>query len=176
MIDSRLYKATSMAASGKVGEVPPSTEAVVAAIPQGFDARIKVRFVHARDIGVMTLDPGCSPRQGVPGPATVLLPGLVAKLQKADQQVITWLAKDSANAKRFLEQPVAALREAGIELDRSELKALERAHAAVREASVVPPGVTLERLDASAHRTARVGDKVPGKKSEPPRSDRGCRP
>lgn len=176
MIDAKRYQAISMAASGTVEAVPPSQEAVVAAIPQGYDARIRVRFVRARDIGAMTLDPGCSPRQGVPGPATELLPGIVTKLQKSDQQVVAWLAKDAANARRFLEHPVAALQEAGIELDRSELKALERSHAAVREASVVPPGVTLAEVDATAHRTARVGDKVPGKKSEPLRSDRSCGP
>jgi hypothetical protein len=174
MLDSKGTHAASTAGVGRLADVPPSNEPVVAAIPQGYEARINVRFVKARDIGTLIADPGCTPRLGVPGPASELLPGLVTKLQKADQQVVAWLAKDPANAKRFLEAPVAALQEAGIELDRSELKALDRSHAAVRETTVVPPGVTLDRLNVTASRTARVGDKGTGKKSDQTRADRGC--
>ena len=58
--------------------------------------------------------------------------------------MVAWLAKDAGNARRFLANPVAAMREAGVELSRADEKALARAGEAA-----APPA---RRLPASTWR------------------------
>lgn len=158
----------------------PSEAPVVATIQQGYETRLNVRLVRGREADIAVLARGCRPRQGAPrrdADPVALPPMLVDKLRAADAQVVAWLAKDSANAQRFFAEPVAALLDAGVELDRTEQKHLARAHGAVREASVVAPGVRVARLDVAAHRTARVGDVLKPSRPQPGRDDdTGCGP
>ena len=126
---------------------------------QTYDAKFNVRIVPARSLlDPAALRPRCRPRgntQGWTGPS--ISPGLVGALAKADKAVIGWLARDKANAQRFLADPVAALREAGVSLDRAQLKELVRARAAAETTHLVPPGVTVKEVAVEAFPKGRVG-------------------
>lgn len=76
------------------------------------------------------------------GPAvdpTYLPDHLVAKLRAANRQIVDWLARDSEHRKLFLERPVAALVQAGVDLTPNEMRTLVRAHQARRGASPARP-------------------------------------
>ncbi|HEX9945643.1 MAG TPA: hypothetical protein VGG03_26835 [Thermoanaerobaculia bacterium] len=159
---------------------PGTNEMIVARVPQGYDTNINIRFVPGRDIQWTPHALGCRPRQGAPrrDAEPVALPeSLAEKLKGANKKVIDWLAQDAANAQLFLARPVEALIKAGVDLSRSEQKALDRTHRAVGEASVIAPGVKVANLSASAYPTGRVGTLKPGPKMKDGRTnDCGCGP
>lgn len=136
-----------------------------AQVPQSYEAKFNVRIVPGRSLGDALVErPGCKPRGHRKGwgPLTAglvqeLTPALVDKLARADKAVMTWLAKDKANAQLFLAEPVQALSKAGVELDRSEQKALVRARAAAAATQLVPPGVDVISVVAEAVSGGRVG-------------------
>jgi len=134
---------------------------VKAQIPQDYEASFNVRLVPAhsleRDVQVQA---SCKPRGNSLGwdhGMATIDPGLVATLNKADKVMVAWLAKDTANAQRFLANPVAAIREAGVELTRAEEKALARANDATSAARVVGPGIKVASLSAQAFPNGRIG-------------------
>src|SRR5690606_31458295 len=86
---------------------------------------------------------------------------LVEKLVEANSRISAWLAKDPANARAYLDDPVAALGEAGVDLSRAEAKAVARAHAALKEEAVLPPGARIAALEAVAVKRGKVGDRTP---------------
>ena len=134
---------------------------VKAHVPQDYEANFNVRLVPARSLeNGIQLQPRCKPRGNMTGwdHGTVALdPGLVATLGEADKLMVTWLAKDTANAQRFLANPVAAMREAGVQLTRAEEKALARANEATSAARVVGPGINVVSLSAQVFPKGRVG-------------------
>jgi hypothetical protein len=67
--------------------------------------------------------------------AIELSEGLVGKLRGANRCLVEWLTRDTANRRLFLERPVAALVQAGVELTASEKRTLILAHEARRGAS-----------------------------------------
>jgi hypothetical protein len=153
------------ASGGANAEAQPAgemvTKVVKAQVPQEYDAKFNVRIVPGRSLGsVLEVKPHCKPRghrQGwFPGGLRID-PGLVATLAKADKAVVAWLARDAANAQRFLANPVAAMRDAGVELSRAEEKALSRASAAAAAARQVGPGVNVASVTAQAFPDGRVG-------------------
>ena len=119
---------TSNGASQTAGE--QLAKIVRAQVPQDYDANFRIRLVPARTLeSNLRLQPHCMPRGHVPSgdPSPFMIsPDLAATLSKADKVMISWLARDTANAQRYLADPVAALREAGVELSRAEEKALAR--------------------------------------------------
>ena len=137
-------------------------------VPQGYDARINIRLLPVRDICEIRSTPpllDCQPREGSPRRDVQAVPlpeSLVDKLRKANEKVIGWLAQDVANAQLFLVQPVEALTSAGVELTRSERKTLDRSHRAVKEATVIAPGVKVVDLSASADPRGHLGEPRPG--------------
>lgn len=137
--------------------------AVLASVPQGFESRIKVRLVPAREV-VLERRSGCQPRAGAPrreAQPLDLPEGLPEKIKDASKGVIAWLARDPANTTLYLADPVAGMAAAGVELTRAEQKALSRAHQPVRDASVVPPGVEVTELTVKAVARGKVGDTKP---------------
>ena len=62
---------------------------------------------------------------------------LVGKLRGANRRLIEWLARDAEHRRLFLERPVTALVEAGVELTHGEKQTLIRAHQTRRGASDV---------------------------------------
>ncbi len=150
-----------------------------AQVPQDYVVNINVRVVPGRSLkDVAVLAPRCRPRGHSTGWTPGLLalnPDVVATLAKCDKAMVAWLAKDKANTQRFLAAPVAAMREAGVELSRSDEKALARASAAAAATRVIPPGVKLASLSAETIPNGRVGNigvAKPGAKSD----DVGCGP
>lgn len=140
-------------------------------MPQSYDAKFNVRIVpgHAIRGGIAALS-SCEPRghrKGWDPVRSALRSELVGKLAKADKAVMTWLARDAGNGQRFLNTPVAALREAGVQLERAEEKALARMATAAADARVVPPGVNVLAVSAQAFPNGRVGNlgatRPPGK-------------
>jgi hypothetical protein len=139
----------------------------VAKVPQGYNSRIKIRLVPGRDIQFNPKVPSCKPRQGSfsKDAEQITIPeDLAAKLKDADKKVVAWLAQDVSNAQLFLKRPIEALVKAGIELSRTELKTLERAHRAVKEARVIAPGVNVVDISTSVDPKGRVGKIKPGLK------------
>jgi hypothetical protein len=144
-------------------------EMVVARVPQGFETRINIRFVPGREIRFPLEIFGCQPRQGAPrrdADPVPLPPGLPEKLKEVNRKVVEWLARDRANSQLFLERPVEALMKAGVELTRAEQKALARSHRGVTDSMVVPPGVKVVSLTASAYPKGRVGGLKPGPRAK----------
>jgi hypothetical protein len=60
---------------------------------------------------------------------------LVGKLRGANKRLVVWLASDAENRRLFLERPVTALVEAGVDLTHGEKQTLIRAHQMRRGAS-----------------------------------------
>jgi hypothetical protein len=153
---------------------------VMAKVPQDFNANFRIRLVPARDLDLSAeREERCRPRgqrKGwTVGPPT--LDGkLIATLNKADATMITWLAKDPTNARRFLSAPVAAMREAGVELSRAEAKALSRANEAAQAARVVGPGVRVASLVAEAYPNGRIGRLKPRPDADGDDEPFGCEP
>lgn len=146
----------------------------VVKVPQGYDTRINVRLVPGRNIQFTPDVLGCQPRQGAPRRAAepAALPERLAdKIRDANKQVIDWLAKDTGNAQLFLTHPVEALIKAGVDLTRTEQKALNRTHRAVIDATVIAPGVKVAAFTVSAFRTGRVGNLKPGPRRADSRED-----
>lgn len=148
---------------------------VMAKVSQDHEATFNIRVVPANSLGkVLEVQPKCKPRGHRTGwdlhDAVAISPGLVATLGKANNAMVAWLAKDTANTQRFLANPVAAMREAGVELSRSDEKALSRANAEASAARVVGPGVRIASLSAQTFPNGRVGGIGPSK------TDGGGRP
>lgn len=132
-----------------------------AVVPQDYEAKFNIRLVPGRSLenGVLA-QPRCKPRGHAPGwnhDTGTIAPDLVATLKNADKLMIAWLAKDTANAQSFLANPVAAMREAGVELARADEKALARANEDANSARVVGPGVQVASLSARAYPKGRIG-------------------
>lgn len=145
-----------------IGTVQP----IKAVVAPGDEAKVSVRLVPGRDIkGILTEPPKptCQPRGDRPyGLGAVAFPvELVEKLVEANSRISAWLAKDPANARAYLDDPVAALGEAGVDLSRAEAKAVARAHAALKEEAVLPPGARIAALEAVAVKRGKVGDRTP---------------
>ena len=154
-----------------IGESQPASDhlaqVVKAVVPQDHDAKFNIRLVpgHSLEKG-LELQPLCRPRGHAPGwnhGGLAIDPGLVATLSKANNAMVGWLAKDAGNAQRFLANPVAAMREAGVELSRAEEKALVRSNEAAAASRVVGPGVRITALSAKAYPNGRVGGIGPGR-------------
>lgn len=170
-------KSGTPSAPGASAAVEPTGTAVAAKVPAGFDATISVRLIAGREGVLRPEHRGCQPRKGAERRDTVavaLPDDLTTKLRGADKAVIAWLARDAANARRFLMSPVDALVEAGVELTRADQKALLRAHGAVRDVAAVPPGVDVSALSVAASARARVGSGKSSTKTAGNDADCGC--
>jgi len=156
---------------------------VKAAVPQDYKANFHIRLVPARSLesGVRA-EAQCMPRGHASGwhhGTETIDPGLVAVVNKGDKVMVAWLAKDTANAQRFLANPVAAMREAGVELSREQEKALARSNEAAATARVVGPGVNIASLSAQVYPKGRVGGLGSGRsggKIDGKTDDFGCAP
>jgi hypothetical protein len=158
-------------------------KAVIAKVPQEVAANFTVRLVPGRTLdGIDLRQVACRPRGNRTGwtPSHVAIdPGLLGVLSKADKAMVAWLARDSANAKRFLAEPVAALRESGVTLSRAEEKALARAHAEAGSDRVVGPGVKVASLDVKAYPNGFIGRLGPSRRdgtNDKPADSFGCEP
>lgn len=148
----------------QLASTPDDESPVVARVPQGFDANVKIRFLPERSIDVLTRPKGCHPRQGAERNNTdtvALPPELPGRLKERSKAVVAWLAKSPDNARAFLDNPVEALAQAELGFERAELKALSRTHEAVRNSAVLGPGVSLETLEVEGATRGKVGDRKP---------------
>ncbi|MBD8871159.1 hypothetical protein [Nocardioides donggukensis] len=148
---------------------------IKATIQPGFHSEVSIRIVPGRDFFKEPQREECAPRGDRPFVVRPMpLPtGLVDKLTEANTAVISWLAKDQANAQQFIDDPVAALERAGVELSRAEAKMLSRSNGALREDAVLPPGTSISKLTVSATKRGKVGDARPSKPSQDTSDDQG---
>jgi len=166
------------------GDLPAKVSAsegsnmVMARVPQGYDTEINIRLLPGKEISFTRDILGCHPRQGAPRRDADPLPlpeSLPGKLKDANKKVVDWLAQDPANARLFLASPVEALAKAGVELTRAEQKALDRTHRAMKEATVIAPGVKVSQLSTSVSPKGRVGDSKSSSRPKGGRTeDAGC--
>lgn len=130
------------------------TEVVKAKIPQESDANFNLRLRPGVSLdGPQKLAIGCRPRGNRPGGSwgtAGISPHVVATLVNANKTMVAWLAKDGANAKAFVMDPIGSMREAGVDLSRVEEKALARAYEGARATRVVGPGINVASLNAEA--------------------------
>jgi hypothetical protein len=137
-----------------------ASSAVMVQVPQEIESKIAVRLLPIREV-VLESVLGCQPRRRSPRRDAQPIPlpeGLAAKLKGANKRMIEWLARDSAAPGQFMADPVGTLVAAGVELSRAEQKALSRAHEAVRDVAVVPPGMKVAKFTVKATRSGKVGD------------------
>jgi hypothetical protein len=99
-------------------------------------------------------------------------PNLIEKLAGSEERLLEWLAKDEENRVSFLTNPLAALKEAGIELTPAEYEMLVRARNASAPTEFLPPGVGIVSLsvdiDEAEAEEAREAEEPP-----PPRGEGG---
>lgn len=148
-----------------------------AEVPQTYETKLNIRLVPGPSLETAVLaQPRCKPRGHSPGWSNdtgVISPDLLNTLKNADKLMVAWLAKDTQNAQSFLANPIAAMREAGLELTRVEEKALARSVDAAKSARVVGPGVNISAVSVQAYPAGRVGELGPLKPDVKP-IDFGC--
>lgn len=146
---------------GSVSTMPTESGSKIlkAQVAQTYDTRFNVRIVPARSlVDSVSSQPRCKPRGNKPGwTGPSMSSGLVDALASADRAMMEWLARDKGNAQRFLADPVGALRDAGVHLDRARLKELVRARTTAETTQRVPPGATVHEVTAEAFPNGRVG-------------------
>lgn len=175
-MDKRDNAATPLRQNAVAAQYLDKGSAVRAKVPQGYESKINVRFVPGR-FRLPAFVTGCQPRQGAPRRDVDLIPlpkTLVDKLQEVNVRVVEWLSREPANASLFLAQPVEALLKAGVELTRAEQKALLRTFNAANEERIIPPGVKLADLSATAAPKGRVSDRAGRPKPQPHDGNCGC--
>jgi hypothetical protein len=133
--------------------------AVTAKTHQGYEISVSVTVVGLHKIPTRLMV-GCAPRQGAEGVETdpLELPEPARKwLVEIDKGVTTWLAASPENAKAFLADPLRALQQAGVRVDRAQAKAIARLRERAAAAQVVAPGLQLKAV----HVTLNPGGRVP---------------
>lgn len=145
---------------------------VRAQIPQAYEMTLDFRVVPGHRLKTPLSQPHCEPRgnrQDWSLSRPTIDPQVLATLAKADEQMIKWLAEDTANVHRFLAAPVAAMRDAGVKLPRAIEKSLARASAEASAARTIGPGVTVVAVQAKAFpkgRVGSIGSTTPGDSTE----------
>jgi len=153
---------------GRPATTVGSTRPIAATVQPGFETSIAIRIVPATTLFPVE-EGGCRPRGdlGYTPPRPVLSDDLVATLTESSGLVTAWLAKQAAHAQLFVDDPVAALQQAGVDLSRAQAKELTASHAAVKADAVLPPGGRLTDLSVTAVRRGKVGDTRPGRPIPP---------
>ncbi len=136
----------------------PTAPMVSVKMHQAYDLNLTVNFVPARVIpGVIEL--GCQSRQGTQrlGKHPLDLPESTRKLLlDANEKVIAWLSQDVKNQYAFLTDPIAALQEAGVAMDRTQAKGLARMRENLGMAQAVVPGLQFRSIHTKVSKTGRV--------------------
>lgn len=143
---------------GPVSEAASGRPTVNVKLQQAYDVRVSLEFRPAGEIPVSRAV-GCRPRQGgerVDKQPLDLPEEIRGRLKEIDGRLIGWLAKDEGNRHAFVSDPLGALRESGIELDRADLKALSRAREEAGRSVAVTPGLQLREVGAVAKTKGRI--------------------
>lgn len=162
----------------------PSRPTVSVTMHQAYDLNVTVELLPARKIPSLRAA-GCQPRQGAERAEKdpLELPESTRRwLVDVNDRVIAWLARDEGNRKAFVSDPIRALQDAGVEMDRTHFKALARARESIGMAEAVPPGLQLGSVRATAKKKGRVkaveaaaSEWSPPKLADPDDDDCGCR-
>lgn len=136
-----------------VGGVVPRRPVI--RMPQGFDMDLDIRFVGDLPTGpvIPSFAIGCQPRQGAVRQnqePLELTEKLWEKLLIAVDQLFEWLNRSESNARLYFDNPAAGLAKAGVGLSVSELKTLDRIHAAASKQLLVGPGVRIVGFTVAA--------------------------
>jgi hypothetical protein len=136
----------------------PTRPTVHVRMHEAYDLNVTVEILPAREIPGLSVA-GCQPRQGVERVEKdpLELPEETRDwLLAANDLVIGWLARDEGNRRTFLADPLGALSEAGVEMDRAHIKALARTRESIGLAEAISPGLQLRSARATAKKTGRV--------------------
>ena len=92
----------------------------------------------------------------VPQPGGPPLSGsLLDRLAAEQERIWRWLAEDEGHRVLLVTDPLAALREVGVELSEDDWAALEAAHRQAEHADVLPPGVEVGSFDVTLAKRRR---------------------
>ena len=138
------------------GEARP----IVTEVAPGFTSTVSIRILKGTDLFPKVPEATCVPRGDRPVSAhpIAISPAVVDVLTTANKDVIAWLAEDTSNAEQFVADPVGVLSRAGVKLTRAQAKELSRAHAAMCEDAVLPPGAQIAKVTVAATKRGKVGD------------------
>lgn len=135
-----------------------TTATVSVKIQQAYDLNLTLNLLPARAIP-NGLKLACQPRQGaqridkdpldLPEPMSLWLLGV-------NEHVAAWLASDENNQRAFIANPIAALREAGVPMEREQLKAISRLRQDIGMSQAVVPGLQLRSVQTTASQSGRV--------------------
>ncbi len=143
---------------------------------QAYDLNLKVTFLPGR-AAVATAALGCQPRQDgqrVDVQPLDLPPSTHRFLQEANASMLDWLARDPSHQAAFIADPLAALHQAGLKLERSDAKALGRLRESLASAQAVTPGLQLRALHTAVDVKGRVKTPKDDRRWTPPDLDHGC--
>ena len=121
---------------------------VKAVIPNDSNHNLRINVVAAvTDISKIGLVDKCQPRtslDGKPGLHDALTPGLVNSFAEANKKMVVWLGQSPDNAHAYLADPVAALKKAGIALERADQKTIARNFEGFQTENLLSPGMNLK--------------------------------
>ncbi|QNP40600.1 hypothetical protein [Lysobacter solisilvae (ex Woo and Kim 2020)] len=121
---------------------------VAASLQQAYDLNLKVTLLPSRKIPPV-FHLGCQPRQGAQrqDKSPLDLPEPIRRwLVEASPQLVAWMSRDVTNAQAFLLDPMAAMQEAGLKLDREQAKTLVRIRETAAAGDAVAPGMQLRTV------------------------------
>lgn len=129
-----------------------SAPTIAATMQQAYDLTMNVSVIGAKNIPTQILR-ACRPRQGaeeVDKDPVELAPPLRHWLLEANKAVVAWLARDARNVHAYLADPVAALEQAGVKMEREHQKSLARLREQLGASQAVVPGMQLRSITTKA--------------------------
>ena len=76
-----------------------------------------------------------------------LPPGLKNSFAEADKKMVSWLSRSPENAQAFLNDPIASLKSAGVELKRADEKIIARNFQSLQAENLLSPGMKLKKFE-----------------------------
>jgi len=148
MMETKLYRTMVNASlANKLNNDKPVS--VSHKIPQGMRLNVNINIKAARNIEDLVKpirEKKCTSRSGVSkkrGTLVDLPDELIHKLKKSDAKVMKWISASAQNRDLFILDPIAALQNMDLKLDRKDIKALARVRSSVSKSEAIPPGLTL---------------------------------
>lgn len=102
----------------------------------------------------------CQPRTELdhqPSFRDFLTSGITDSFAEIDKKMVLWLSRSSENAEAFLNDPIASLKMAGVELKRADEKVIARNFQGFQSENLLSPGMKLNRFETQ-FKKGKVGD------------------
>ena len=123
---------------------------VKAVIPGESHHKLTVNIMSGIDLPKIDFRVACQPRTELDhkgGFLDTLPPGLMDSFAEADKKMVSWLSRSPENAQAFLNDPIASLKSAGIELKRADEKIIARNFQTLQAENLLSPGMKLKKFE-----------------------------